>query len=58
MAAHYYEYYEDGGNTDDEDNAEDDHVAAVEVSLGDVESSTGGMSPGQVVDITSNSGEA
>ena len=55
---HYYEYYEDEGDTDDEDNVEDEHVAAVEVSLGDAESSIGGMSPGQVVDISSNSGEA
>ncbi|KAI4972297.1 hypothetical protein ZWY2020_003222 [Hordeum vulgare] len=37
---HYYEYYNDEDNVDGED------VAMVEFSLGDVESSTRGMSPG------------
>ena len=55
---HYYEYYNDEGNANDEGNHEDEHVAVVEFSLGDAKSSTGGMSPGQVIDISSNSGEA
>ena len=38
---HHYEYYEDERDADDEDNVEDEHIAAVEVSLGDEESSTG-----------------
>ena len=51
---HYYEYYnlEDGAEDEDED---DD---AVDFSLGDAESTSGGMSPGQVIDISSYTGEA
>ncbi|KAI4972839.1 hypothetical protein ZWY2020_003764 [Hordeum vulgare] len=42
---HYYKYYNHEGDADDEGNAEDEDIDAVEFSLGDAESSTGGMSP-------------
>jgi hypothetical protein len=51
---HYYEYYNLEGNAEDKD--EDN--ATVEFSLGDAESTNGGMLSGQVVDISSYPGEA
>jgi hypothetical protein len=49
---HYYEYYNLEGGAEDED---DD---TVDFSLRDAESTSGGMSPGQVIDISSYTGEA
>ena len=50
--SHYYEYYNlEGG-------AEDDDEDAVEFSRGDAESTNGGMSPGQVIDVSSHTGNA
>jgi hypothetical protein len=51
---HYYEYYNLEGGAEDEDEDDD----AVDFSLGDAESTSGGMSPGQVIDISSYTGEA
>ena len=48
--SHYYEYYNLEGGAEDED--------AVDFSRGDVESTNGGMSPGQVIDISSHTGDA
>ena len=50
--SHYYEYYNLEGGTEDED--ED----AVDFSRGDAESTNGGMSPGQVIDVSSHTGDA
>ena len=50
--SHYYEYYNLEGGDEDED--ED----AVDFSRGDAESTNGGMSPGQVIDVSSHAGEA
>ena len=49
---HYYEYYNLEGGPEDED--ED----AVDFSSGDAESTNGGMSPGQVIDVSSHIGDA
>ena len=49
---HYYEYYDLEGGAEDED--ED----AVDFSRGDAESTNGGISPGQVIDISSHTGDA
>ena len=51
---HYYEYYNLEGGTEDEDEDDD----TVDFSLGDAESTSGGMSPGQVIDISSYTSEA
>ena len=48
----YYEYYNLEGVAEDED--ED----AVDFSRGDAESTNGGMSPGQVIDVSSHTGDA
>ena len=52
--SHYYEYYnlEGGANKEDEDEDE------VNFSKGDAESTNGGMSPGQVIDVSSHTGDA
>ena len=50
--SHYYEYYNLEGGTEDED--ED----AADFSRGDAESTNGGMSPGQVIDISCHTGDA
>ena len=50
--SHYYEYYNLEGGAKDED--ED----AVDFSRGDTESTNGGMSPGQVIDVSSHTGDA
>ena len=50
--SHYYEYYNLEGGAEDED--ED----AVDFSRGDTESTNGGMSPGQVIDVSSHTGDA
>ena len=50
--SHYYEYYNLEGGAEDED--ED----AVDFSRGDAESTNGGMSPGQVIDVSSHTGDA
>ena len=42
--SHYYEYYNLEGGADDEDE--------------DAESTNGGMSPGQVIDVSSHTGDA
>ena len=47
---HYYEYYNLEGGAEDED--------AVDFSRGDAESTNGGMSPGQVIDVSSHTGDA
>ena len=52
--SHYYEYYNLEGSTEDEDEDED----AVDFSKGDAESTNGGMSPGQVIDVSSHTGDA
>ena len=49
---HYYEYYNLEGGVEDED--ED----AVDFSRGDAESTNGGMSPGQVIDVSSHTSDA
>ena len=49
---HYYEYYNLEGGAEDED--ED----AVDFSRGDTESINGGMSSGQVIDVSSHTGDA
>ncbi|KAI4989604.1 hypothetical protein ZWY2020_036921 [Hordeum vulgare] len=49
---YYYEYYNNEGDVDGE------NAFVVEFSLRDAESSTGRMSPEQVVDISSNIGKA
>ena len=48
--SHYYEYYNLEGGAEDEDE--------VNFSRGDAESTNGGMSPGQVIDISSHTGDA
>ena len=50
--SHYYEYYNLEGGAKDED--ED----AVDFSRGDAESTNGDMSPGQVIDVSSHTGDA
>ena len=50
--SHYYEYYNlDGG-------AEDEGEDAVDFGRGDAESTNGGMSPRQVIDISSHTSNA
>ena len=56
LRSHYYEYYNLEGGADDED--EDEDVDAVDFSKGDAESTNGGMSPGQVIDVSSHTGDA
>ena len=53
---HYYEYYNLEGGAEDEDEDEDADV--VDFSRGDAESTNGGMSPGQVIDVSSHTGDA
>ena len=50
--SHYYEYYNLEGGPEDED--ED----VVDFSREDAESTNGGMSPGQVIDVSSHTGDA
>ena len=50
--SHYYEYYNLKGSAKDEDKD------AVDFSRGDAESTNGGMSPGQVIGISSHNGDA
>ena len=50
--SHYYEYYNLEGGCEDKD--ED----AVDFSRGDAESTNGGTSPGQVIDVSSQTGDA
>ena len=52
--SHYYEYYNLEGSAEDEDEDKD----AVDFSRGDTESTNGGMSPGQVIDVSSHTGDA
>mgnify|MGYP005841443363 FL=1 len=52
--SHYYQYYNLEGVAEDEDEDED----AVDFSRGDAESTNGGMSPGQVIDVSSHTGDA
>ena len=52
LCGHYYEYYNLEGGTEDED--ED----AVDISMGDAASTNGGTSPGQVIDVSSHTGDA
>ena len=47
--SHYYEYYNLEGSAEDED--------VVDFSRG-AESTYGGMSPGQVIDVSSHTGDA
>ena len=47
---HYYEYYNLEGGTEDED--------AVDFSRGDAESTNGGMLLGQVINVSSHTGDA
>ena len=50
--SHYYEYYNlEGG-------AEDENKDAVDFSRGDAESTNGGISPGQVIDVSSHTDDA
>ena len=50
--SHYYEYYNlEGGAKDKDEDAAD-------FSMGDAESTNGGMSPGQVIDVSSHTGDA
>ena len=51
---HYYEYYNLEGGAEDEVEDED----AVDFSRGHAESTNGGMSPGQVIDVSSHTGDA
>ena len=50
--SHYYEYYNREGGAKDED--ED----VVNFSRGDAESTNGDMSPGQVINVSSHTGDA
>ena len=50
--SHYYKYYNLEGGAEDED--ED----AIDFRRGDTESTNGGMSPGQVIDVSSHTGDA
>ena len=50
--SHYYEFYNLEGGVEDED--ED----AVDFSRGDAESTNDDMSPGQVIDVSSHTGDA
>ena len=50
--SHYYEYYNlEGG-------AEDKNEDTVDFSRGDTESTNGSMSPGQVINVSSHTGDA
>ena len=48
--SHYCEYYNLEGGAEDKDT--------VDFSRGDTESTNGGMSPGQVIDISSHTGDS
>ena len=48
--SHYYEHYNLEGGAEDED--------VVSFSRGDAESSNGGMSPGEVIDLSSHTANA
>ena len=50
--SHNYEYYNLEGGAEDEDKD------AIDFSRGDVESTNGGMSLGQVIDVSSHTGDA
>jgi hypothetical protein len=50
--SYYYEYYNLEGGVENED--ED----AVDFTRGDTESTNGGMSPGQAIDVSSHTGDA
>ena len=50
--SHYYEYYNLKGG------AEDENEDAIDFSRGDAESTNGGMSPGQVINVSSHTGDA
>ena len=50
--SHNYEYYNLEGGAEDEDKD------AVDFSRGDAESTNGGMSPGQVIDVSSHTSDA
>ena len=52
--SHYYEYYNLEGGAEDEDEDED----VVYFSREDAESTNGDMSPGQVIDVSSHTGDA
>ena len=54
--SHYYEYYNLGGGAEDKDKDEDED--AVDFSRGDAESTNGGMSPGQVIDVSSHTSDS
>ena len=48
--SHYYEYYNLEGGAEDKD--------AVDFNKGGAESTNSGMSPGQVIDVSSHTGDA
>ena len=48
--SHYHKYYNLEGGAEDEDT--------VNFSRGDAESTNSGMSPGQVIDVLSHTGDA
>ena len=48
--SHYYEYYNLEGGAEDEDT--------VDFNRGEAESTNGGMSLGQVIDVSSHTGDA
>ena len=50
--SHYYEHYNLEGGTEDKDDI------AVDFSRGDAESTNGSMSPAQVIDVSSHTGDA
>ena len=52
--SHYYEDYNLEGGAEDEDEDED----VVNFRKGDAESTNGGMSLGQVIDVSSHTGDA
>ena len=52
--SHYYEYYNLEGGAEDEDEDKD----TVDFSRGDAESTNGGMSPGQVIDVSYHTSDA
>ena len=54
--SHYYEYYNLEGGAGDEDEDEDED--AVDFNKGDAESTNSGMSLGQVIDVSSHTGDA
>ena len=54
--SHYYEYYNLEGGAKDKDEDEDED--AVDFNRGDAESTNGGMLPGQVITVSSHTGDA